>query len=365
MNLGHARKPRKLLTATACVVLLACGDAAGRIPRPAIDWNPSTYAAIRATDVPVIDGRLDDSSWARARWSENFVDITGAGAAPRYRTRVKMTWDSDFFYIGAEMEEPHVWATLTERDAVIYHDNDFEVFIDPDGDTHEYYELEINPLGTVWDLLLVRPYRDGGPAIDAWDMTGLQSATAVSGTLNDARDVDTGWSVEIAIPWDVLGESAHKPVPPSNGDRWRLNFSRVEWQTAIEGNSYVKLTDPATGDPVAEDNWVWSPQGLVNMHYPEMWGIVEFTDDGQREISVTEIDRARHALYRIYYGQKDWYRRHGRYARGLAELEMLEVPLAGFRATPIISIGPTQFEAIYRGRAGAVHIDQSGRSWVE
>ena len=62
-----------------------------------------------------------------------------------------MLWDDQFFYVGAELEEPHVWATLTERDSVIFHDNDFEVFIDPDGDTHLYYELEMNasaPTGT-------------------------------------------------------------------------------------------------------------------------------------------------------------------------------------------------------------------------
>ena len=65
------------------------------------------------------------------------------------------------------------------RDAVIYHDNDFEVFIDPDGDNHLYYELEINALGTEWDLLLVKPYRDGGPAVNAWDIQGLRTAVHV------------------------------------------------------------------------------------------------------------------------------------------------------------------------------------------
>ena len=25
-----------------------------------------------------------------------------------------------------------------------------------------------------------------------------------------------------------------------------------------------------------EDNWVWSPQGLVDMHVPERWGVVQF-----------------------------------------------------------------------------------------
>lgn len=31
-------------------------------------------------------------------------------------------------------------------------DNDFEVFLDPDGDNHNYYEIEINAHNTVWDL---------------------------------------------------------------------------------------------------------------------------------------------------------------------------------------------------------------------
>ena len=75
-----------------------------------------------------------------------------------------MLWDDDFFYIAAALEEPHVWATLTEHDSVIFQDPDFEVFLDPDGDNHSYYEIEINALGTVWDLRLVKPYRDGGPA---------------------------------------------------------------------------------------------------------------------------------------------------------------------------------------------------------
>ena len=86
-----------------------------------------------------------------------------------------MLWDDSRFYVSAMLEEPHVWGTLVERDSVIYHDNDFELFIDPDGDTHEYYELEINALGTEWDLLLVKPYRDGGPAVHEWDIAGLET----------------------------------------------------------------------------------------------------------------------------------------------------------------------------------------------
>ena len=126
------------------------------LPEPAIVWQPRTYVAPRTPEPPVIDGRLDEPAWQTAAWTENFMDIEGPSRpAPKFRTRAKMLWDSNNLYVGAEIEEPDVWATLTEHDSVIYHDNDFEVFIDPDGDTHEYYELEINALGTVWDLFLV------------------------------------------------------------------------------------------------------------------------------------------------------------------------------------------------------------------
>jgi hypothetical protein len=46
------------------------------------------------------------------------------------------------------------------------------VFIDPNGDNHEYYELEINALNTTWDLLLPKPYKDDGKAVNGWENRG-------------------------------------------------------------------------------------------------------------------------------------------------------------------------------------------------
>ena len=99
-----------------------------------------------------------------------------------------MLWDDTYLYVAALLEEPHVWGTLTKHDSVIFHDNDFEIFIDPDGDNHEYYEIEINALNTEWDLFLKKPYRDGGPAINEWEIPGLKTAVHVDGTLNNPSD---------------------------------------------------------------------------------------------------------------------------------------------------------------------------------
>ncbi|MEO5799776.1 MAG: carbohydrate-binding family 9-like protein [Gemmatimonadales bacterium] len=234
------------------------------------------YRAGRTTRPPAIDGKLTDPVWARSRWSESFVDIEGpARPAPRWATRFKLAWDDRFLYVAAAMDEPDVWGTLTQRDAVIYHDNDIELFVDPDGDGLRYFELELNALNTPWDLFLAKPYRDGGLGDNSWDIIGLRSAVNVEGTLNQPGDRDSGWTVEVAIPWQAFSDSGRTRVPPKRGDRWRINFSRVEWDADMVNGSYVKRAFPAdVRHP--EHNWVWSPQGEINMHAPERWGVVTF-----------------------------------------------------------------------------------------
>ncbi len=282
--------------------------AAGGISIPP---HPKGYVACKAVRPLTIDGKLDEASWKSAPWTDDFVDIEGdLRPKPRFRTRVKMLWDDTYFYIGAELEEPQVWATLTKRDTVIFLDNDFEVFIDPNGDNHEYYEFEMNALNTVWDLFLPKPYKDSGSADNSWNIEGLKTAVSVRGTLNDPSDVDSGWTVEIAMPWSSLRRYAHRPAPPQDGDQWRVNFSRVEWLTSIAGGGYQKIPGKR------EDNWVWSPQWVVDMHRPELWGYVQFASRRQGE-EAFEKDPAwevKCLLHDVYYAE----RAHRQSTRGWA-----------------------------------------------
>ena len=238
---------------------------------------PRRYAAPYALTPPRIDGRLDDAAWNGAVWSEDFVDIEGdRRPAPHLRTRIRMAWDSTALYVAAAMQEPDLWATITRRDAVIFRDNDFELFLDPDGDGRTYFELEINALGTVWDLFLPLAYRHGGRGRGAWGITGLRSAGGLPGPLNDPADGDSGWTVELAIPFADLRQPEVTTLVPRAGDVWRINFSRVQWRLVVRDGQYRKVADPATGRPLAELNWVWTPQDTINMHIPERWGLVTF-----------------------------------------------------------------------------------------
>lgn len=330
-------------------------------------FNPEKYVAHRSITSLNVDGKLDETSWQQAAWSNDFIDIEGTHAsAPPYRqTRVKMLWDDEYLYIGAEMIEPHIWATYTERDAVIFHENDFEVFIDPDGDSHNYYELEINALGTIWDLILLKPYRDGGPALNAWDIRGLKSAVHIYGTLNDPSDVDEKWTAELAFPWKLLKEAAKPNRRPEDGEQWRMNFSRVHWKIKGKNGAYVKEVDPETGKTFAEFNWVWSEQGKIALHQPETWGYVQFSESTVGEAKATfntsPEEAVRWSLYQFYYAQRQFFNNNGRYSSSIDKLALDTKHRKALTSFLSITVSPLSFDAIYRKGKTALSIDQESK----
>ena len=260
-----------------------------------ISHAPLHYRCMFTPTLPEFQGRLDAGPWATAGWTRQFQDIEGPlRAVPFARCRAKMLWDENYFYIGAVLEETDLWATYQERDMIVFHENDFEVFIDPDGDGREYYEIEVNVIGTVFDLFLHRPYRENGPAEHGWDASGMQVQVTALGSINNPSDRDQGWVVELAVPWSdfvpptqradgsscsiaPIREHLRGGVAPDFGETWRVNFSRVQWDLEVIDGVYSKVPNHA------EHNWTWTPQWEINMHVPEHWGFVHFVREAKEE----------------------------------------------------------------------------------
>jgi hypothetical protein len=343
--------------------LLCASLAAEVFPVPALPFEPLKYCCYQAQGEVMVDGSLSDPDWSGAAFTESFTDIEGSlKPAPWLDTRVKMLWNDNGLYIGARLEEPHLWATLLDHDSVIFLDNDFEVFIDPNGDTHEYFELEVNALGTLWDLFIIKPYRDAHTSLNGWEAQGIELAIGLEGTLNDPSDMDRGWTVEMFLPWQAMEEMAHMPCPPRNGDFWRINFSRVQWNTDILEGQYLKRPGEA------EHNWVWSPQGLVAMHYPERWGYVFFLDSpeeaGPGDCSIPETESAREYLRQLYYAQKQHWMDHGSYASSASALGLKPFPWHGASLEPVIETTSLSYVARLSGEELPVlHIREDGRLW--
>jgi hypothetical protein len=326
--------------------------------------EPKHYIINHTDEPPVIDGNINELEWQKTAWTDEFVDIEGSSKpVPIYPTRVKMLWDDSCLYIAAKITDPNVWATLRNHDDIIFRDNDFEVFIAPYNSTQPYFEIEVNAINTIFDLLLTKPYRNGGDPIISWDVKGLRSATKIQGTLNDPSDADSGWTVEMAIPFKSI-IAGNMTMPPTPGALWRINFSRVEWDTKIVDGKYIKLTD-AAGKPLPEHNWVWSPQGVINMHYPERWGYLEFSGKLSDSISFTfpSKEKQKQYLWLIYYKQHLWHEKHYSYASSLADLGIdSKVTIDGILNTLNLEATTSQFTAsiVDAGKKTAFSIDQEG-----
>ena len=98
---------------------------------------PKIYNVKKTNAVIVIDGIADEASWKDAYFTDDFIDIEGY-KIPSQKTNVKMMWDEKYLYVYAKLFEDHIWGDITQRDEVIYYNNDFEVFINPNDDVFNY-----------------------------------------------------------------------------------------------------------------------------------------------------------------------------------------------------------------------------------
>ncbi|QZE14721.1 carbohydrate-binding family 9-like protein [Halosquirtibacter laminarini] len=372
----------KLIKQTLCVASLAllfsCVTKEEGSNEPSLNdvkeshYVPEKYVALKATSSIRIDGDLKDAAWESAPWTNLFVDIEGdKQPKPIYPTKAKMLWDDQYFYFAFELEESDIWATLKHRDAVIFKDNDIEIFIDPDGDTHHYYEYEMNALNTQWDLMLTKPYRDpGNLVLDTWTIRGIKSAVKVYGTLNNSKDTDKKWTVEVALPWSDLEEAnIHNGIPKID-EIWKVNFSRVNWDVdKNKDGSYSKSINPQTEKTFPEHNWVWSAQGVIAMHQPETWGLVQFSNKTSGSVVFKDngVDQVKWMMRQVYYQQKKYINKFGKPATSAKSLGLgttfNDDQLAKIE---IISNGKNRWEASYVYSSDKCMVIQwDGRVWQE
>ena len=288
--------------------------------------KPKSYTLYQAEAPLKIDGELSEVSWTETPWTEYFIDIEGdTKAAPAYKTRVKMLWDEKYLYIAAQMEEPHLWANKQAPADNIFRDNVFKIFIDPNNDMNDDFEIQINPSNLMLFLIMNKPYRDGGIPLTGWTPVGLQSAVKLNGSLNNSADKDTDWIAEIAIPFAAL---TFNPKDARRNTGMRINFLRTGWDFTVQNNVYTKALDAAS-KPLPPHYAVWSSQGLINMHLPERWGYAVYSPNSPLNKPNTEFvlpysEKQREYLWLVYYKQKEWLKKNKIYTIVLKDLGIPE-----------------------------------------
>ena len=345
-------------------------------------WYPRQYVAQRVTQPFTIDGDLEKDVWQNVPWSEAFGDIQGKDGPPAPDdipfTAFKAIYDDTHLYICAVLHPKDGMPTeahFTERNQPIYQkDSDFEVFVqvgysneDESSWNHDYKELELNALNTPWNLLMDKPYWDGGQEHSArvandpsdpmyYDVYHQETATRIlSGQLNRPTQ-GALWTVEMKLAFSDLfvrkdgvktTTMTAKPSVP-----WRINFSRVEKQGAI--------------------NWTWQPQyrwdpeqkefvGFVDMHLPDAWGYLSFA--GQQPSMRDTTWPAQLAAMCLYYAQRHHRDVYGTYTNDVKALILPQNIMDPFEVDIQLE-GQDQYTASIVANHIRVHVQQDRRLTV-
>uniref|UniRef100_M4BEE5 Carbohydrate-binding domain-containing protein n=1 Tax=Hyaloperonospora arabidopsidis (strain Emoy2) TaxID=559515 RepID=M4BEE5_HYAAE len=289
------------------------------------------------------------------------------------------------------MEESEVWAKASHHNDVIFQDNDFEVFVDADGSTHNYKEVELNARNATWNLWLNRPYRDGGhensTRVDpkyGFDMlsSGMRSAVYVKGHINDPAERLHYWTAELALPLSELARYSQAKDPPVPTSFWRINFSRVEWPVRVVSDRDTGKQFYEKESGLSEENWTWSAQFAVDMHRPEWWGYLHFrpqnesppvTKDNNETVPLDPEWGVRYVSFQYYYAQHAFYDATGTYTSRLEHLLPFYASREAILCTNVLDVSASEksFHARIRLRGHAsvsefvARIDENGYIVVE
>ena len=162
------------------------------------------------------------------------------GCTPRLSTVVRVATRGGALLVRFDGRDRGVVATLTERDAPLWKEDVFEVFLSPDGSPGVYYEFEVNPLGALFDARIESPEgrRETMRADVSWNCPGFSAR---------AGRREGHWWARFRIPL--------APLCPEMAAGWRANFYRID-----------------RGEP--DEHSAWSPTFAEppDFHRPDRFG---------------------------------------------------------------------------------------------
>jgi len=284
---------RFLALIVSMIALAGCSSVGRASPESGGASGKPTYLCHKVQPGIRVDGKLDEPCWRR----KPTLPLAGIadGSTPLYGTTVRMVWNDEFLYLGAEIRDPAVWSRAALRDAecgpefaehasthrrsknpefhrfeadIMSYDKFIKFILDPDGDERNYIEFHVNAINNVFDAYWPQGFREkwGDRELEPnvkWSLPGLITATRVEGTLNAPHDEDKGWNLEMALPWSSLGSFATGACPPKVGDVWTAHLGRIHQNSPRSGKIY----------------WTWPVIGQVNCHLPHTYGRVVFADE--------------------------------------------------------------------------------------
>src|SRR5688572_1438812 len=192
-----------------------------------------TMQAIKAVNIPKIDGKLDDEAWKIAPVATDFIqNFPTYGAAATVRTEVRILYDNNAVYIAAHLfDDPSlIRKQITSRDGEQRQDVDyFSVFFDTYNDLQNGFQFLVTSANVQTDARIggtTGSERFGNFGDKTWDAVWQSQVQSTS----------DGWTAEFRIPYISLRFSK-KEV-----QTWGLQFLRFIRRS--NESSYWNPVDP-------------------------------------------------------------------------------------------------------------------------
>lgn len=227
-----------------CAMVIAQLDVCAQTPEITAEFADSP---------PTIDGGLTDAVWQSAlpvtlkdnRSGEAVID-------PLLTTKVMVCHDENNLYLAFRCNDPDIWTTFTKRDEHLWEEEAVEVFIDVDDVPNNYVEIEVSPANVLFDSYITDPEHIDVAKTARLNLKGIRTAVQVQGTLNQRGDRDSGWTVEIVLPFEELLTERTREI--TDQTTFKINFYRLDENNDMPRTAYS-----------------WSPTGS-SFHRPSVFG---------------------------------------------------------------------------------------------
>jgi hypothetical protein len=230
------------------LLVTAASVAIGNSQDPPLPTTRSKYYGKGGAEPIPIKSKV----WKSAPSALYEYEWNGKVHRPELATKVSALWNQQNFYLLFECKYLTLhWEEKPDytTDQPLYNRDCVEFFIANDpSDMLHYREFEIGPQGDWFDALIA--WNNGRIKVDqAWN-SGVRIAAAIDKEKKE-------WRVSVAVSVSQLGGKLAK------GDRWRINFYRIETPERNTRKSQFLA---------------WSPTltPRANFHVPQRFGWIEF-----------------------------------------------------------------------------------------
>jgi len=220
------------LSALAALAVAVATTVTAQTPPPRVQTPAPTRraTAARTTEVPVIDGLLDERVWQDATPLVDFVQAEPTEGQPATEpTEVRILYDDKALYIGVicfDSEPEHLVTTDSRRDSSLSGQDAFQVILDTYHDKQNGYLFGTTPVGLQYDAQVRNEGETirGGPPTGSTGGNNTGAGAGVNTNWDGSWEVktrvtDKGWTAEFRIPLRTL---RYGSAPQT----WGLNFAR-------------------------------------------------------------------------------------------------------------------------------------------